>query len=233
MRFRAGAWRAPCHAWANWGWFPEQPWRSPWPGGEPRYGPRDAPELDKIRALGLPFRLAGGYGHAGKLAEARGLGAAGVQVGTPFAFCDESGLRPKLKRQALSLSRLGRARVFTDPVASPTGFPFNGSQTQHTLSDPADYHARRRICDIGYLRRLYRRPNGSIAYRCPAEPLAHYLRKGGIAEQTVGRKCVCNGLPATVGIGQLRAEGPDEVPLITAGDDLACLARFVRNGCDS
>src|SRR5262245_10270543 len=54
--------------------------------GEPLYGPRDIPELDKIRALGLPFWLAGGYGRPGKLSEALELGAAGIQVGTPFAF---------------------------------------------------------------------------------------------------------------------------------------------------
>src|SRR5207302_5018476 len=96
--------------------------------GEPLYGSRDVPDLDKIRALGLPFWLAGSYGRPGKLAEALRLGAAGIQVGTPFAFCEESGVRPDLKRQALHLSRIGQARVFTDPVASPTGFPFKVAQ---------------------------------------------------------------------------------------------------------
>ncbi|MCX6890332.1 MAG: nitronate monooxygenase, partial [Verrucomicrobia bacterium] len=54
------------------------------PQGEPLYGPRDVPELDKIRALGLPCWLAGGYGLPGKLQQALQLGAAGIQVGTPF-----------------------------------------------------------------------------------------------------------------------------------------------------
>ena len=141
------------------------------PAGEPLYGPRDVPELDKIRALGLPFWLAGGYGRPGKLAEALRLGAAGIQVGTPFAFCDESGIQPEIKRQAIALSRLGQARVFTDPVASPTGFPFKVAQLENTLSNAANYHARRRICDLGYLRHLYRKADGTIGYRCPAEPL--------------------------------------------------------------
>ncbi len=203
------------------------------PQGEPLYGPRDVPELDKIRALGLPFWLAGGYGRPGKLAEAVSLGAAGIQVGTPFAFCEESGIQPEIKRQVIGLSRLGDARVFTDPVASPTGFPFKVAQLQNTLSDAARYDARPRICDLGYLRHLYRKPDGTVGYRCPAEPLEHYQRKGGAAQETLGRKCICNALPATAGFPQVRTEGPDELPLVTAGDDLVRLAQFLRPGCDS
>jgi NAD(P)H-dependent flavin oxidoreductase YrpB (nitropropane dioxygenase family) len=203
------------------------------PEGEPLYGPRDIPELDKICALGLPFWLAGGYGRPGKLAEARSLGATGIQVGTPFAFCDESGTQPELKRQAIALSRLGQARVFTDPVASPTGFPFKVAQLQGTLSNAANYHARPRICDLGYLRHLYRKADGAIGYRCPAEPLEHYRRKGGAAQETLGRKCICNALPATVGLPQVRPASLDELPLVTAGDDVAQLAQFLSPGRDS
>ena len=203
------------------------------PEGEPLYGPRDIPELDKIRALGLPFWLAGGYGRPGKLAEALSLGAAGIQVGTPFAFCDESGIQPELKRQAIALSRLGQAHVFTDPVASPTGFPFKVAQLQNTLSDSANYHARPRICDLAYLRRLYRRADGTIGYRCPAEPLEHYRRKGGAAHETLGRKCICNALTGTVGLSQIRPASADELPLVTAGDDLAQLTQFLPPDRDS
>ncbi len=203
------------------------------PQGEPLYGPRDVPELDKIRALGLPFWLAGGYGLPGKLQQALQLGAAGIQVGTPFAFCEESGINPEIKRQALTLSGLGQARVFTDPLASPTGFPFKVAQLEQTLSDPANYLNRRRVCDLGYLRHLYRKDDGTIGYRCPAEPLKHYLRKGGTVGETVGRKCVCNGLPATVGLPQMRADGVGEFPLVTAGDDLSHLAQFLPPGAES
>jgi NAD(P)H-dependent flavin oxidoreductase YrpB (nitropropane dioxygenase family) len=201
--------------------------------GEPLYGPRDVPELDKIRALGLPFWLAGGYGHPAKLAEALHLGAAGIQVGTPFAFCEESGIQPELKHQAIALSRLGQARVFTDPVASPTGFPFKVAQLESTLSNAANYDARRRICDLGYLRHLYRKADGTIGYRCPAEPLQNYLHKGGAVEQTPGRKCICNALLATAGLPQARADGIDELPLLTTGDDLAHLAQFLPPDRDS
>jgi nitronate monooxygenase len=201
--------------------------------GEPIYGARDIPELEKIRALGLPFWLAGSFGRPGKLAEAQRLGAAGIQVGTPFAFCDESGISPQLKRQALSLSRLGQARVFTDPRGSPTGFPFKVAQFPQSLSDAELYNRRWRVCDLGYLRHPYRKADGSVGYRCPAEPLDNFLRKGGNPADTQGRKCVCNGLPATVGLGQLRAPGETELPLVTAGDDLADLVQFLPPGRDT
>lgn len=203
------------------------------PKGEPLYGPRDEPELKKIRALGLPFWLAGGYGRRGKLAEALRLGAAGIQVGTPFAFCRESGIDASLKSEAVALSRAGHARVFTDPVASPTGFPFKVACIQETLSEANCYEARPRICDLGYLRHLYRREDGTVGYRCPAEPVENFVRKGGTAEQTVGRKCVCNGLSTTVGIGQVRPRTLDELPLVTAGDDLPMISEFVQEGQDS
>ncbi len=201
--------------------------------GEPLYGPRDVPELDKIAALGLPFWLAGSYGRPGGLAAALKLGATGIQVGTAFAFSEESGIHPELKRQVLDLSRQGLARVFTDPVASPTGFPFKVVQVDGTMSAAAEYEARERICDLGYLRHLYVRPDKTIGYRCPSEPVENYLRKGGRIEETVGRKCVCNGLPSTVGSAQRREDGTSELPLITAGNDVANVAQFLAPGRSS
>lgn len=195
--------------------------------GEPVYGPRDVPELEKIRALGLPFWLAGAYGQPGKLAAARQLGATGIQVGTAFAFCEESGLHPELKQQALELSRAGRAEVFTDPLASPTGFPFKVAAVPGTLSDPEVFAARERICDIGALRRPYRRADGTVGYRCPSEPVEDYVRKGGRAEDTEGRKCVCNGLMATAGFAQVLAESRAEPALVTAGNDFGKIAQFL------
>jgi NAD(P)H-dependent flavin oxidoreductase YrpB (nitropropane dioxygenase family) len=200
--------------------------------GEPIYGPRDVPELEKIRALGLPFWLAGSRGRPGKLAEALSLGATGIQVGTPFAFCVESGVRPDVKKAAIELALQRRAKVFTDPIASPTGFPFKVAQLAGSLSERDCYEERERICDLGYLRHLYRRTDGSIGYRCPAEPTENYLRKGGKIEDTAGRKCVCNGLPSTVGLPQERLDGP-EPPLVTAGDDLTELADFIPPGKNS
>jgi NAD(P)H-dependent flavin oxidoreductase YrpB (nitropropane dioxygenase family) len=202
------------------------------PEGEPVYGPRDVVDLEKIRALGLPFWLAGSFAQPGRLAEALQLGAAGVQVGTAFAFCEESGILPELKREVIALSRAGKARVFTDPVASPTGFPFKVLQKHGTMSEATTYAARSRICDLGYLRHPYRKADGAVGYRCPAEPVEDYLRKGGEIGDTAGRKCVCNGLPGTVGYAQAR--GPGEEPaLMTAGNDVAGIIRFLPPGAES
>lgn len=201
--------------------------------GEPLYGPRDVPELPKIRELGLPFWLAGSSADPAKLAEARAHGAAGVQIGTAFAFCEESGLLPDLKRRVCALSRtLGALKVRTDPRASPTGFPFKVLQLLGTLSEETRVFARRRICDLGYLRQAYKRPDGSVGYRCASEPVEDFVRKGGLAEETKGRLCLCNGLMANIGLGQIRPEGPEEA-LLTAGDDVMNLARFLPEGSDT
>jgi NAD(P)H-dependent flavin oxidoreductase YrpB (nitropropane dioxygenase family) len=201
--------------------------------GEPIYGPRDVADLEKIRELGLPFWLAGSYGAVGKLAEALALGAAGIQVGTAFAFCEESGIRPDLKQQVFQLSREGRLRVFTDPLASPTGFPFKVVQLPGTLSDAKSLPPRERLCDLGYLRHAYRKSDGTIGYRCPAEPVEDYIRKGGTLEETQGRECVCNGLVGTIGLPQVNAENVYGLPLVTAGNEIANVARFLPPGRDS
>jgi nitronate monooxygenase len=196
--------------------------------GEPVYGPADEPDLDKIRALGLPFWLAGSYAEPDRLAEALRLGAAGVQIGTAFAFCEESGMARGLKARVLAQASAGRAEVFTDPTASPTGFPFKVVRQQGTLSEDATYAARERRCDLGYLRTAYRAADGSLGHRCPAEPVDAFVRKGGDVRETVGRKCLCNALLATVDLGQAFARGGVESPIITAGDDLAHLGRFLK-----
>jgi NAD(P)H-dependent flavin oxidoreductase YrpB (nitropropane dioxygenase family) len=199
--------------------------------GEPVYGPRDVPEIAKIRELGRPFWLAGSYASPEKLDEALRLGATGIQVGTAFAFCDESGIEPGLKRRVIAAGRANAARVFTDPAASPTGFPFKVAELAGTLSDAATYEARERICDLGYLRQPYRKPDGGIGYRCAGEPVEAYVLKGGNIADTVGRKCLCNGLMATVGLGQVRA-GEPEPAIVTAGNEVADLARLLPNGDD-
>ncbi len=194
--------------------------------GEPVYGSRDVPELAKIREIGLPFWLAGAYAHPDKLAEALAAGAAGVQIGTAFAFCEESGVDPTWKREVLRLSRAEALRVFTDPRASPTGFPFKVLQLPGTQSEESRYESRPRVCDLGYLREAYRRPDGTIGYRCAGEPVDEYVRKGGALEDTVGRKCLCNGLMATAGLAQVRGNGTED-PIVTAGDDVVQLARYL------
>ena len=104
---------------------------------------------------------------------------------------------------------------------------------QDTVSDSARYAERERVCDLGYLRHAYRKPDGTVGYRCPAEPVEDYLRKGGKIEETVGRKCVCNGLIATAGLGQVLPGEETELELVTSGDEIMELARLLKPGRDT
>jgi nitronate monooxygenase len=201
--------------------------------GEPVYGERDHVNIAELRALGVPFWLAGGYGNAEKLREAVEQGAAGIQVGTAFAFSRESGMRADLKKALMAKAKVGEGEVFTDPLASPTGFPFKVAQLEGTSSAFQIYQERKRVCDLGYLREPYAVSEGAIGYRCAAEPVANYVAKGGKVEDTVGRKCLCNALMANIGHGQVRKERVVEPPLVTTGDDLNTIAQFLTPGEDS
>ncbi len=194
--------------------------------GEPVYSDRDLVDLEKLRELGLPFWMAGSYGSNRGLQEAIALGAQGVQVGTAFAFCDESGFDPDLKSEVLRRCASNQMGVFTDPKASPTGFPFKVASVQGSLSDASVAAARNRVCDLGFLRQCYQGTDGKIGFRCPAEPVEDYVRKGGDPADCEGRVCVCNGLLAAIGLGQQRRDFR-EPALVTAGDDLAHLKRFL------
>lgn len=202
--------------------------------GEPVYGPKDEADLKAILDLGLPIWLAGSYGSPDRLIDALASGANGIQVGTAFAFCRESGLATSLRDKAVQTwatdTALSAEPVFTDPLASPTGFPFKVVQMPGTLSDNELYNARPRKCDLGYLRQVTVRADGELVYRCPAEPVADYVKKGGDIADTVNRKCLCNALLANIGLGQTQKNGYHELPLLTAGDDLIYLRQFLPPG---
>jgi len=195
--------------------------------GQPVFGPRDDADLAKVAAVGLPFWLAGSAGTPQALTAARAAGAVGVQVGTIFALSQDSGIRPDLRSRLLDGLRDGTLEVRTDGLASPTGFPFKVVQLPGTLSDLGQRAARPRLCDLGYLRTPYVRTTGAIGYHCPAEPTGTYERKGGDLAETVGRACLCNALAADVGLGQTRADGYTEEPLLTLGADLGGAHRLI------
>jgi nitronate monooxygenase len=188
--------------------------------GEPIYGPRDVVDLSAMRALGVPFWLAGACGTPQRLQDALAEGAAGIQVGTLFACCDESGITPALRARILQAVSHDEVAVFTDPLASPTGYPFKRLLVPEV---EAALTARERICDLGYLRQPVHTDDGRVIYRCASEPVAQYVAKGGAEADTVGRLCLCNGLLANVGLAQTR-DFDEEPPLITTGDDLAGVA---------
>ncbi len=198
--------------------------------GEPIYGDRDEPNLEVIAGLGKPFWLAGGYAEPEQIKSALELGAVGVQVGTAFAFCVESGFTESIKADVVEKSRRHEITVFTDAVASPTGFPFKVIELEDSLTNPRVYEKRERICDLGYLRHAYEREDHTIGWRCPSEPVDDYVRKGGDVADTVGRKCLCNALVANVGLPQVKRNGEIEPILITSGDDATNVARFAPQG---
>ncbi|CAN5520321.1 nitronate monooxygenase [soil metagenome] len=201
--------------------------------GEPVYGPRDDPNLAQIRELGLPIWLAGSYGNADGLRRALESGANGIQVGTAFAFCEESGLDNAIKREVIERCKSENVEIFTDPVASPTGFPFKVLQVAGSLSDESIYEHRERVCDLGYLREAYYQENGKVGFRCAGEPVEDYVRKGGKLTDTVGRKCLCNGLLSAISLPQVRKGGIVESPIFTAGDEVSNVKDFLAEGKDT
>jgi nitronate monooxygenase len=201
--------------------------------GEPVYGDRDVADLEAVKRVGLPFWVAGSYAEPERVAEALAAGATGVQVGTAFAYADESGFSAEIKAEVLAKSKAGAVEVFTDPLASPTGFPFKVVPVKDTVSEQTIYEKRNRVCDLGYLRTPYAIDDETVGWRCPAEPVQDYVRKGGAVEETTGRKCVCNALLSSIDLGQIQKDGEPELPLITSGDDVAHVARFLKPGQDT
>jgi NAD(P)H-dependent flavin oxidoreductase YrpB (nitropropane dioxygenase family) len=127
-------------------------------------------------------------------------------------------------RFASAAARAGRLDVFTDPRASPTGYPFKILELDGI---PPAADARRRLCDLGVLRSAYRRDDGRVCFRCPGEPVAAFVAKGGDPGSTVGRRFLFNALTANVGLAQVRANGAVEAPLLTTGDEVRRLGDFL------
>lgn len=207
--------------------------------GEPIYGPKDEVDLVKFKSAvkELPFYLAGYYARPEKLQEVLAIGGTGIQVGTSFAFAKESGLKQDVKQEVLRQVQAGDLSVFTDPVASPTGFPFKVLELEDSLSVKDKYDSRPRVCNLGYLRTPFVDAKGKVGYRCASEPVDDWVKKGGAVEATVGRKCLCNGLMANAGLPQVspfKAKGSEdkyvEEILITAGDDINQSRRYMKEG---
>lgn len=195
----------------------------------PDFGPLDEPDLAEMKALGVPFWVAGCRASKDSLARAKHAGAHGIQLGTVFAFCDESAIRPDLKEDVLRHARDRRLRVVTDFDASPTGYPFKRVERDDFPDELQALRARERLCDLGYLRRAFIAEDGTVSYRCPGEPIDTFVAKGGDAADTANKLCLCNQLFATIGLGQSRASG-DELPLLTAGYDLTEIAALLSTG---
>ncbi len=117
----------------------------------------------------------GGYGTREGLLLAQEEGAQGVQVGTAFAFSSESGFPDEVCADVLKRASTGILEIKTDGRASPTGFPFKIVPMEGSLSDPEVFSKRNRVCDVGYLRGIYKTANGKLGFRCPSEPEKNFL----------------------------------------------------------
>ena len=199
--------------------------------GEPVYGDRDKIDTGKIKDLGLPFWLAGSYGTPGKLKAAIASGANGIQVGSAFALCRESGILPDLKKRILEKIRSNDTTIYTDVNASPTGFPFKVMKVLDTISEKNLFENRKRICNLGYLRSLYKKDDGSIGYRCPAESEEVFVKKGGDSNET-GKRCLCNALLATIGLPSKYNDGTMEKALVTIGSKVDSIKDLLGKGMD-
>lgn len=200
--------------------------------GNPIYGERDRVDFAVMRDLGAPFWVAGGITTPEHVREALELGATGVQVGTLFAYCRESGMAPDLKASVIEEAREGTLKVRTSTRASSTGYPFKVAAIAGTLSDEQVYTERHRVCDLGYLREAYLKDDRSIGYRCPSEPVDIYVSKGGAEEDTIERTCLCNALMATAGLAQIRRKGESEPAIVTSGDCLNEIAPLLVDRSD-
>jgi hypothetical protein len=135
---------------------------------------------------------------------------------------------PVLRRLLRKLGFNGQLKVRTDKTISPTGYFFKVAIVKGTLSEDDVYKSRIRKCDIGGLVSLYERDDGSIGYRCPAEPIDDYKRKGGNPEDCALRGCLCGGLFTNCGLGD-----PLEPGIVTLGDDLSFLKKLMKHEDDS
>jgi len=188
--------------------------------GEPIYGPKDIADIEKMKKLGLPFWLAGTYGSPERVKSALNQGAAGVQVGTLFAISNHSGFSGKTRKQLLDKLKSNSLEIKTDVKASPTSFPIKIAKLEGHTSTTEGFAARPKLCDLGYLREPAISETGRTIYRCPSEPDDQFIKKGGAVEDIDGRKCLCNGLMANIGLPQARKDGYVEAPIVTLGSDI-------------
>ena len=200
--------------------------------GEPIYGPKDIADIEKMKKLELPFWLAGTYGSPERVRVALEQGAAGVQVGTLFAISNHSGFSDKTRKQLLEKLKSNSLDIKTDVKASPTSFPIKIARLEGHTSTPEGFAARPKLCDLGYLREPVLSETGRTVYRCPSEPDDQFIKKGGAVEDIDGRKCLCNGLMANIGLPQVRRDGYIEAPIVTLGSDIEGAKILLKNHPD-
>lgn len=102
------------------------------------------------------------------------------------------------------------------------------AEVEGTLSQPEVYQRRVRVCDLGYLREAYQTPEGRIGFRCASEPIEQYLAKGVKPPTPRGASACATPFWRRWGWGSYRKTATAKLPLVTSGDDLERIGRFVR-----
>ena len=177
--------------------------------------------FDKVMKLGWPVYVAGAFPEGGTAADLKfwqERGAAGIQVGSRFALCSDSGMRPDLRDRVIAANRDGSLAVGTDMRMSPTGYPMKFAALAGTLSDPEVKATQRHVCNLGYLVKssVQILPDGKEreTYVCPAMPADQFQKQGGgDGSEQEGKICLCNALLATAGFNS-----PEEPALVTLGE---------------
>lgn len=201
--------------------------------GQAIYNERDLVNFDQIRKIAqennIPFYLAGGKASPEGISFAHSVGARGIQAGTIFALSEESGLLRSYKNHIRAKAFNKQLVIRTDAYASPSGYPFKVAEIEGSISEASIHEARPELCDLGFLQTLYRMDSGRIGARCPAEEVRFYLKKGGKFEETINRKCICNGLTAAIGMAQIQPGQRNyvEKPIFTLGDDYSFLPHLI------
>ncbi len=96
----------------------------------------------------------------------------------------QGALKQDVKQEVLW--QAGDLSVFTDPVASPTGFPYKVLELEDSLSVRDKYEDRPRVYNLGYLRTPFVDVKDKVGYHCASEPVDDWVKKGGAVEATVG-----------------------------------------------
>jgi NAD(P)H-dependent flavin oxidoreductase YrpB (nitropropane dioxygenase family) len=172
--------------------------------------------FEKVRALGTPCYVAGAGSSREDFLKWLDRGAYGLQIGSRFALCSDSGMRDDLRQEVISRNVRLNGDVITSARFSSTGYPFKYVPIAGTLSEEDVYNSRKRICNKGYLLKSHFETldDGSVkeTYVCPGMPEKQYVKLGGDVEDTVGRGCLCNALFSTAGLGEL-----NEPAIVTLG----------------
>ena len=178
----------------------------------------DAPDRAAFRELEAPFWLAGSNASPEKLAEARASGAQGVQLGSAFAFTEESAIAEDIKRDVLKRARTRSLQASPISKRRPR-LPVQDRVREETSLPTC---AQGRVCDLGYLRQRISRATliGTVSGRASIN-----LREEGGRKRTRPTSFACATILATIDLGQERP--PVRSSAAHAGADLAEIARFV------